>query len=124
MRPHGFWFHTLTVSEPGVAMIAVGRSQVELTGRIDLSRAACEALGAVVVTRFAVTWAFHPFLAMRREWARALFGLLIGGLIAKVKLPTLTVTARRLNIPALKNRIARFSLRLIWKVYGAGMVAR
>jgi fructose transport system permease protein len=115
----------LTVSKLIVAMVTVGQSQIVLTGGIDLTRGMVMALDSIVMMEFAVTMDVPPlFATVCGEGANTLFGLLNGMLITKIKLPTLFVMPRTLNVAAAGVRMAGLSLRFYRTSIGAGLVGQ
>ncbi len=82
-----------------VGTIAIGQTLVILTAGIDLSCGMVMALGGIVMTKFAVDLGLHPVLAVLAGVAvTALFGLINGLLVTKVKLPSFIVTLGTMNI--------------------------
>jgi fructose transport system permease protein len=82
-----------------VAVIAIGQTLIVLTGGIDLSCGMVMAFGSIVMTKFAVVLGVPPLLAIVCGiGASALFGLLNGALITRIKLPSFIVTLGTLNI--------------------------
>jgi fructose transport system permease protein len=82
-----------------VAVIAIGQTLIVLTGGIDLSCGMVMAFGSIVMTKFAVVLGLPPALAIVcGVAASALFGLLNGVLITRIKLPPFIVTLGTLNI--------------------------
>ncbi|CAG4888180.1 ABC transporter permease [Paraburkholderia saeva] len=82
-----------------VAVIAIGQTLIVLTGGIDLSCGMLMAFGSIVMTKFAVVLGVPPVIAIFCGIAAsALFGLLNGLLITRIKLPAFIVTLGTLNI--------------------------
>jgi fructose transport system permease protein len=82
-----------------VGTLAIGQTLVILTAGIDLSNGAVMALGTIVMTRFAVDYGMHPFVAVIAGLlVCAAFGLLNGTLITRINLPPFIVTLGVLNI--------------------------
>ncbi|CAG4902966.1 ABC transporter permease [Paraburkholderia gardini] len=82
-----------------VAVIAIGQTLIVLTSGIDLSCGMVMAFGSIVMTKFAVVLGVPPVLAIICGiGASALFGLLNGLLITRIKLPAFIVTLGTLNI--------------------------
>ncbi len=82
-----------------VAVIAIGQTLIVLTAGIDLSCGMVMAFGSIVMTKFAVNLGVPPILAILCGiGASALFGLLNGVLVTRVKLPSFIVTLGTLNI--------------------------
>jgi fructose transport system permease protein len=82
-----------------VAVIAIGQTLVVLTAGIDLSCGMVMAFGSIVMTKFAVVLGVPPILSILCGIAAsALFGLLNGVLVTRVKLPSFIVTLGTLNI--------------------------
>ena len=82
-----------------VGVIAIGQTLVILTAGIDLSCGMVMALGSIVMTKFAVELELPTPVAIACGiGATALFGLLNGLLVTRVKLPPFIVTLGTLNI--------------------------
>ena len=82
-----------------VAVIAIGQTLIVLTAGIDLSCGMVMAFGSIIMTKFAVVLGVPPVLAILCGIAAsALFGLLNGMLVTRVKLPSFIVTLGTLNI--------------------------
>jgi fructose transport system permease protein len=82
-----------------VGVLAIGQTLVILTAGIDLSCGMVMALGAVVMTKFAVDYGLHPALAVLCGVAiTSAFGFVNGWLVTKVKLPSFIVTLGTMNI--------------------------
>ena len=82
-----------------VGVVAIGQTLVILTAGIDLSCGMIMALGSIIITKFAVDYGVHPWLAVLCGLlACAAFGLVNGALITFVKLPPFIVTLGTLNI--------------------------
>jgi len=82
-----------------VAVIAIGQTLIVLTAGIDLSCGMVMAFGSIIMTKFAVDLGVQPILAILCGiGASALFGLLNGVLVTRVKLPSFIVTLGTLNI--------------------------
>lgn len=82
-----------------VAVIAIGQTLIVLTAGIDLSCGMVMAFGSIVMTKFAVGLGVPPVLAILCGMgASALFGLLNGVLVTRIKLPSFIVTLGTLNI--------------------------
>ncbi len=82
-----------------VGVIAIGQTLVILTGGIDLSCGMLMALGGIVMTRFATTLGLPPALAIACGiGVTALFGLVNGLLVTRIRLPSFIVTLGTMNI--------------------------
>ena len=82
-----------------VGVLAIGQTLIILTAGIDLSCGMVMALGGIVMTKFAMDFGMNPYLAMVCGIiVTALFGLLNGLLITRVKLPPFIVTLGTMNI--------------------------
>ncbi len=82
-----------------VGVIAIGQTLIILTAGIDLSCGMVMALGSIVMTKFATELGLHPVLAVLCGiGVTALFGLLNGLLVTRIKLPPFIVTLGTLNI--------------------------
>lgn len=82
-----------------VGVIAIGQTLVILTAGIDLSCGMVMALGSIVMTKFAVDMGMNPVLAIVCGiGVTALFGLINGLLVTRIKLPAFIVTLGTMNI--------------------------
>ena len=82
-----------------VGVIAIGQTLIILTAGIDLSCGMVMALGSVVMTKFAVELGLPtPIAVLCGIAVTALFGLLNGLLVTKIKLPPFIVTLGTFNI--------------------------
>jgi len=82
-----------------VGVIAIGQTLIVLTAGIDLSCGMVMALGSIVMTKLAVEMGMPAPLAVLCGIAvTALFGLVNGLLVTRVKLPPFIVTLGTLNI--------------------------
>ena len=82
-----------------VGVIAIGQTLIVLTAGIDLSCGMVMALGSIVMTKFAADFGLPVPLAIGCGIAvTALFGLLNGLLVTRIKLPPFIVTLGTLNI--------------------------
>jgi fructose transport system permease protein len=82
-----------------VGVIAIGQTLVILTAGIDLSCGMVMALGGIVMSKFATELGIPPGLAIAAGLAvTALFGLVNGLLVTKVRLPAFIVTLGTMNI--------------------------
>jgi fructose transport system permease protein len=82
-----------------VGVIAIGQTLIILTAGIDLSCGVVMALGGIVMTKFAVELGVPAPLAVLCGIAvTALFGLLNGLLVTRLKLPSFIVTLGTFNI--------------------------
>lgn len=82
-----------------VGVLAIGQTLVILTAGIDLSCGMVMALGGIVMTKFAVDYGLSSPVAITCGIAAtALFGLLNGLLVTRIKLPPFIVTLGTLNI--------------------------
>jgi fructose transport system permease protein len=82
-----------------VGVIAIGQTLVILTGGIDLSCGMLMALGGIVMARFATTLGMPPLLAIGCGiGVTALFGLVNGLLVTRIRLPSFIVTLGTMNI--------------------------
>jgi fructose transport system permease protein len=82
-----------------VGVIAIGQTLVILTAGIDLSCGMVMALGSIVMTKFAADYGLSaPVAILCGIAATALFGLMNGLLVTRVKLPPFIVTLGTLNI--------------------------
>jgi fructose transport system permease protein len=82
-----------------VGVLAIGQTLIILTAGIDLSCGAVMALGMIVMTKLAVVNGVPAIPAILLGiGACALFGLLNGALVTKVRLPAFIVTLGTLNI--------------------------
>jgi fructose transport system permease protein len=82
-----------------VGVIAIGQTLIILTAGIDLSCGVVMALGSIVMTKFAVELGMPAPLAILCGVAvTALFGLLNGLLVTRIRLPPFIVTLGTYNI--------------------------
>ncbi len=82
-----------------VGVIAIGQTLIVLTAGIDLSCGMVMALGSIVMTKFAADLGVPgPLAILCGVGVTALFGLLNGLLVTRVKLPPFIVTLGTLNI--------------------------
>jgi fructose transport system permease protein len=82
-----------------VGVIAIGQTLIILTAGIDLSCGMVMALGGVVMTKFAVDLGLPaPLAILSGIGVTALFGLINGLLVTRIKLPPFIVTLGTLNI--------------------------
>jgi len=82
-----------------VGVIAIGQTLIILTAGIDLSCGMVMALGSIVMTKFAADLGLPAPLAIACGLAvTALFGLLNGLLVTRIKLPPFIVTLGTFNI--------------------------
>ncbi len=82
-----------------VGVIAIGQTLIILTAGIDLSCGVIMALGSIVMTKFAVELGLPAPIAIVCGIAvTALFGMLNGLLVTRVKLPPFIVTLGTFNI--------------------------
>ncbi len=82
-----------------VGVIAIGQSLIILTAGIDLSCGMVMALGSIVMTKFAVDLGLPtPVAVLAGVAVTALFGLLNGLLVTRIKLPPFIVTLGTFNI--------------------------
>jgi fructose transport system permease protein len=82
-----------------VGVIAIGQTLVILTGGIDLSCGMLMALGGIVMTRFATTLGMPaPLAILCGIGVTALFGLVNGLLVTRIRLPSFIVTLGTMNI--------------------------
>jgi fructose transport system permease protein len=82
-----------------VGTIAIGQTLIILTAGIDLSCGMVMALGSIVMTKFAASYGLSaPVAILCGIAATALFGLINGLLVTRVKLPPFIVTLGTLNI--------------------------
>lgn len=82
-----------------VGVIAIGQTLIILTAGIDLSCGMVMALGSIVMTKFAVELGLPvPIAVLCGIGVTALFGLLNGLLVTKVRLPPFIVTLGTFNI--------------------------
>jgi fructose transport system permease protein len=82
-----------------VGVIAIGQTLIILTAGIDLSCGVVMALGSIVMTKFAADLGLPAPLAILCGIAvTALFGLLNGLLVTRIKLPPFIVTLGTFNI--------------------------
>ena len=82
-----------------VGTIAIGQTLIILTAGIDLSCGMVMALGSIVMTKFAADYGLSAPVAILCGIAvTALFGLINGLLVTRIKLPPFIVTLGTLNI--------------------------
>ena len=82
-----------------VGVIAIGQTLIVLTAGIDLSCGMVMALGSIVMTKLAVEAGLPaPMAILCGVGVTALFGLINGLLVTRVKLPPFIVTLGTLNI--------------------------
>ena len=82
-----------------VGVIAIGQTLIVLTAGIDLSCGMVMALGGIVMSKFAVELGVPaPLAILAGIGATALFGLVNGLLVTRIKLPPFIVTLGTLNI--------------------------
>jgi len=82
-----------------VGVIAIGQTLIILTAGIDLSCGVVMALGSIVMTKFAVELGMPaPLAILCGIVATALFGLLNGLLVTRIRLPPFIVTLGTFNI--------------------------
>jgi len=82
-----------------VGVIAIGQTLIILTAGIDLSCGMVMALGSIVMTKFAVDLGLPaPLAVLCGIGVTALFGLLNGLLVTRIKLPPFIVTLGTFNI--------------------------
>ena len=82
-----------------VGVLAIGQTLIILTAGIDLSCGMVMALGNIVMTKFAVSLGLPPLLAVACGiGVTALFGLINGLLVTRIKLPPFIVTLGTTNI--------------------------
>ena len=82
-----------------VGVIAIGQTLIVLTAGIDLSCGMVMALGSIVMTKFAQDLGLPaPLAILCGVGVTALFGLVNGLLVTRVKLPPFIVTLGTLNI--------------------------
>src|SRR5258706_4588156 len=82
-----------------VGVIAIGQTLIILTAGIDLSCGMVMALGGIVMTKLAVELGLPaPLAILCGIGVTALFGLVNGLLVTKIKLPPFIVTLGTLNI--------------------------
>jgi fructose transport system permease protein len=82
-----------------VGVIAIGQTLIILTAGIDLSCGVVMALGSIVMTKFAVELGMPaPLAILCGIGVTALFGLLNGLLVTRIKLPPFIVTLGTFNI--------------------------
>jgi fructose transport system permease protein len=82
-----------------VGVIAIGQTLIILTAGIDLSCGMVMALGSIVMTKFAADLGLPTPLAITCGLAvTALFGLINGLLVTRIKLPPFIVTLGTFNI--------------------------
>jgi fructose transport system permease protein len=82
-----------------VGVIAIGQTLIILTAGIDLSCGVVMALGSIVMTKFAVELGVPaPLAVLCGIGVTALFGLLNGLLVTRLRLPSFIVTLGTFNI--------------------------
>jgi fructose transport system permease protein len=82
-----------------VGVIAIGQTLIILTAGIDLSCGVVMALGSIVMTKFAVELGLPtPLAVLAGIGVTALFGLLNGLLVTRIRLPPFIVTLGTFNI--------------------------
>jgi len=82
-----------------VGVIAIGQTLIILTAGIDLSCGMVMALGSIVMTKFAADLGLPaPLAVLCGIGVTALFGLLNGLLVTRIKLPPFIVTLGTFNI--------------------------
>ena len=82
-----------------VGTIAIGQTLIILTAGIDLSCGMVMALGSIVMTKFAADYGLGaPLAILCGIGVTALFGLINGLLVTRIKLPPFIVTLGTLNI--------------------------
>ena len=82
-----------------VGVIAIGQTLIILTAGIDLSCGMVMALGSIVMTKFAQDFGMPPPLAILCGiGVTALFGLINGLLVTRIKLPSFIVTLGTFNV--------------------------
>jgi fructose transport system permease protein len=82
-----------------VGVIAIGQTLIILTAGIDLSCGMVMALGSIVMTKFAADLGLPtPIAVLCGITVTALFGLLNGLLVTRIKLPPFIVTLGTFNI--------------------------
>jgi fructose transport system permease protein len=82
-----------------VGVIAIGQTLIILTSGIDLSCGMVMALGGIVMSKFATELGLPPGIAIACGiGVTALFGLVNGLLVTKVRLPAFIVTLGTMNI--------------------------
>ena len=82
-----------------VGVIAIGQTLIILTAGIDLSCGMLMALGSIVMTKFAADLGVPaPLAILAGIGATALFGLINGLLVTRIKLPPFIVTLGTFNI--------------------------
>lgn len=82
-----------------VGVIAIGQTLIILTAGIDLSCGMVMALGSIVMTKFAADLGVPaPLAILAGIAATALFGLVNGLLVTRIKLPPFIVTLGTFNI--------------------------
>ena len=82
-----------------VGVLAIGQTLIILTAGIDLSCGMVMSLAGIVMTKFTMDMGLPPVLGIACGIAvAALFGLINGLLVTKVKLPPFIVTLGTLNI--------------------------
>ncbi|WP_138513570.1 ABC transporter permease [Rhodoferax bucti] len=82
-----------------VGVLAIGQTLIILTAGIDLSCGMVMALGGIIMTKFTMDLGLPPVVGIACGiGVTALFGLLNGLLVTKVKLPSFIVTLGTMNI--------------------------
>jgi len=82
-----------------VGVIAIGQTLIILTAGIDLSCGMVMALGSIVMTKFAADFGLPmPIAVLCGIGVTALFGLINGLLVTRIKLPPFIVTLGTFNI--------------------------
>ncbi|WP_298833604.1 ABC transporter permease [uncultured Piscinibacter sp.] len=82
-----------------VGVIAIGQTLIILTAGIDLSCGMVMALGSIVMTKFAADLGMPaPLAILCGIGVTALFGLINGLLVTRIKLPPFIVTLGTLNV--------------------------
>ena len=82
-----------------VGVLAIGQTLIILTAGIDLSCGMVMALGGIVMTKFTMDFGMPPVVGVLCGiGVTALFGLLNGLLVTRVKLPSFIVTLGTMNI--------------------------
>ena len=82
-----------------VGVIAIGQTLIILTAGIDLSCGMIMALGSIVMTKFAADLGVPaPLAVLAGIGVAALFGMLNGLLVTRIKLPPFIVTLGTFNI--------------------------
>ena len=82
-----------------VGVIAIGQTLIILTAGIDLSCGMVMALGSIVMTKFAADFGMPaPLAILCGIGVTALFGLINGLLVTRIKLPSFIVTLGTFNV--------------------------